>query len=157
MNDRSQFRRKRSESKALLERAVVEWRSAATAETLSDDARQTVLQAAFDRRDPIPQHRPLFSPLPRRILTGAVPLVLAAVTVMLFPERFGDPDSSVRLQATKSRDEVVFTIANGQRAHSVYKSSVPSSFDSSSRVPVRDGSFRDAVDDGSGLVFYRIE
>jgi hypothetical protein len=57
------------------------------------------------------------------------------------------------VRAAKSGDAVVFTIANGGRPHKVFKSSVPTHFDPSTAVTVRNGAFRDAADDGSDLVF----
>jgi len=78
---------------------------------------------------------------------------------VLFADRLGEPTNHgpLTVRAAKNGDEVVFTIANGGRAHRVFKSSVPTNFDPSTAVTVRDGSFRDSADDGSDLVFYRID
>ena len=57
----------------------------------------------------------------------------------------------------RSGDEVVFTVANGSRDHSVYKSISSSDFRNAERISMRNGTFRDRVHDQAELVFYRID
>jgi hypothetical protein len=91
-------------------------------------------------------------------LVGALPVILAGFVVLFFADRANDPNGvPTRVRAHKTGDEVVFTIANGQASHVIYKSNVPNKFDASSGVRVRNGTYRDSADDGSGLVFYRID
>jgi hypothetical protein len=149
----------KTKSPNVVDRAIREWRGAREDDPRLQAATRTrIVEAAYEARTEASGYRPLLSRIPMRILAGAVPALAATVVILLFAERTGDPSvRPVSVRATKSGDEIVFTIANGRRAHKVYKSSVPNNFDPQSGVVVRDGAFRDAMDDGSGLVFYRID
>ncbi len=143
-----------------LDRAVSQWRSTLQAENdrVSDPVRQKILHDALDARDAAPT--PIGVRLAAwRVLGGAVPVAMAVLLVLVFADRTGERngDGHVRVAASKAGAEVVFSITNGDRGHAVYKSNAPNSFDRSARLPVRNGSFRDSMDDGSGLVFYRID
>ena len=59
--------------------------------------------------------------------------------------------------ASKTAGEVVFTIANGDRAHKVYLSTAPDRFDNAPALMTRDGAFRDRLSEGPDLVYYRID
>jgi hypothetical protein len=100
----------------------------------------------------------LFPPVRRWVLAAGIPLVLTAGLAWL-GGRVGEPaPPGVRIQVAKQGEEVVFTIADGRRVHQVRKSEDPSEFDSASAVRVRNGgSYRDGVDTGADLVFYRID
>ena len=143
-----------------LDRAVSLWRSAlgSSHDHLSAPVRQRILQQAFDAREEAPTPIGVRSAA-WRVLGGAVPVAVAVLLVLVFAERTGERNGAghVRVTAAKTGAEVVFSIRNGHRAHAVYKSSFPNSFEGSARLPVRNGSFRDSMDDGSGLVFYRID
>ena len=143
----------------VLDQAIAEWRQVSLPEeTFSAEARSRILQAAFAASLDVAGSPSGFRPVLRRVVLGVIP-VLAVAVVLLFSDRAGDPSKQapVRVGAMKNGSEVVFTIANGHRSHSVYKSSVPNKFDHASALQIRDGAFRDAVEDGLGLVFYRIE
>jgi hypothetical protein len=62
-----------------------------------------------------------------------------------------------RLEAVRQGDEVIFKIANGDRSHTVRKSNSASDLQDSESVVVTDGAFRDRLDSGGDLVFYRID
>jgi hypothetical protein len=100
----------------------------------------------------------LFPPVRRWALAAGIPLVLVAGLAWL-GGGVGDPaPPGVRIEAAKQGEEVVFTIADGRRVHQVRKSENPSEFDSAAAVRVRNGgSYRDGVDKGADLVFYRID
>jgi len=143
-----------------LEIAVSRWRDAleAQADALSDGVRRNILREAMASGDSAPVPVGVRSAA-WRLLGAALPMAAAVLLVLVFADRVGDRQGSgqIRVIAEKAGAEVVFSIKNGHRAHSVLKSSTPSSFEASSRIPVRNGSFRDSMDDGSGLVFYRID
>jgi hypothetical protein len=61
------------------------------------------------------------------------------------------------LQAVRQGDEVVFVIANGGGHHTVRKSNDPRHLTDSETLVVSDGAFRDNLDSGNNLVFYRID
>lgn len=153
---------RRKQGKGIVDQALAAWReSGESAEHFSPAARDRILQAAFEGRPAPLATRLPFRGAPRRFAGGLLSLAAAAALLLavVLVDRGGAPGGSgaVRVLASKTDGEVVFTIANGKRAHTVYKSNDPSEFGSSSRIPVRDGAFRDVVDDGSGLVFYRID
>lgn len=144
----------------LLQRAIAESRESLESEAdLSPAARAKILRAAYESRSEAAAYRPLLGLIPRKLLAGAFPVLAAAVVVLFLADRGGDPANARHLtvRAAKTGDEVVFTIANGHSSHVVYKSSQPNRFDPATGVSVRDGAFRDTTDDGSGLVFYRID
>jgi len=145
--------------------AIEDWRASdETAEHLSGAARTRVLATVrasrSERGAPAPL-RMLFPPLWRWTLAGALPL--AALTLALGFLVLERPaplapmvSTSPSIQVSKAGDQVVFVIANGQTAHRVYKSNVPNEFPGEP-VVTTDGSFRDRLEGGANLVFYRIE
>jgi hypothetical protein len=127
-------------------------------ETLTREARGRILSGAFESLSESHAPAPLFSPVPRRIVAGTLPAVLALVVVAVFADRVGDPvRPASKLRVGKAGDEVVFTIANGGTPHRVYKSSLPNNFHGAELIVVEDGAFRDRVQNGSDLTFYRID
>ncbi len=150
------WKRERSDGENL-DRAVTEWRSTPRVEErLSDAARTRIIEETIQAQEtePIPVR---LRSAAWRVLAGALPVAAAVLLVLVFADRAGDRGTPVHVRATKTGNEVIFSIANGKRSHSVYKSSLPNSFDFSTRLAIQDGSFRDSADDASGVVFYRIE
>jgi hypothetical protein len=95
------------------------------------------------------------------ILAGGMPLLLAA-TILAWVAVDLDADylpgqGAANVQVAKIGGSVVFTIENGDREHRISRSLRPDSFDSAGTVKVMEGTFRDDLDSGSDLVFYRID
>ena len=144
----------------VLERALSQWKSArGPVSGLSPATRGEILRTALESRPEKASYRPLLGIIPRRILSGAIPALALGAVLVLVGERMGGGSHArpLSIRAAKNGDDVVFTIANGGRPHRVLKSTVPTRFDPTTAVTVRDGAYRDATDDGSGLVFYRID
>jgi hypothetical protein len=106
----------------------------------------------------------LFVPGARMALAGGVPVVLLTVLVgaLGIPRKSDDvgPRAGLvaRVDAHKDGADVVFVIANGHRAHQVYKSHDPSDFGPDAQFVETRGSFRDRLSNGGAdVVFYRIE
>ena len=144
----------------VLDTALLQWKTAERpAAGLSEAMRGEIVRAALAGRPDRTSYRPLLGIIPRRILAGAIPVMAATAVLLVLAEKAGDDrfGRPLTVRATKRGDDVVFTIANGGRPHRVVKSSVPTSFDPSTAVTVRDGAYRDAAADGADLVFYRID
>ena len=84
-------------------------------------------------------------------------LILPAIGVLLLMGRGEVVNAAAQVRVAKHGDRVVFTIANGDRAHSVYESTDPNRFDSSGRLSTTAGSFVIRADEGADLVFYKID
>jgi hypothetical protein len=142
-----------------LDSALQEWRQArpATA-SLSQPTRSRILRQRPAHIEPAV---PLFFPARRLALATAIPLLVLSLMAgyLLMPggalETAANGDGPV-LQAVRQGDEVVFVIANGGGSHLVRKSNDPSILADSETFVVSDGAFRDSIDSGSNLVFYRI-
>jgi hypothetical protein len=149
--------------KDALEQALGDWRAAdRRPEKLSVPTRERILEAATregNRQVRFDLPAPLFLPARRFALAALLPLVLLSVALgyFLVPAGPGEAPGAPRLMATRLGDEVVFVIANGDRPHRVTKASDPRGFDSGEPVAVEQGVFRDHVDSGANLVFYRID
>lgn len=139
-----------------LDRAIAVWKAAPVAERLSDEVRRSILRETLENLEAQPVPTRLRSAA-WRILAGALPVAAIGLLAVVLVDRGVEPTHALRVRATKAGGEVIFSIANGRNDHSVYKSSVPNKFGASAQLQVRGGSFRDTVDDDSGLVFYRIE
>jgi hypothetical protein len=63
----------------------------------------------------------------------------------------------VHLQVEKRAGEIVLLIANGSRPHYVVKSSLASGLDAADPVEARGGTFREQIEAGPSVVFYRVE
>lgn len=147
-----------------LEAAVQTWRSdeAGREVGLSGPARSRVLaRAVAGSSRTSAALRPLFFPWCRLVAAGAAPLL--ALTLAIGYLSLGGPVSDLVpgtapvIGAEKRGDEVIFVIANGERAHRVYRSTSPLQFDKAPLATTRGGEFRDRIGEGPGLVFYRID
>jgi len=144
----------------VLEQALSQWKSASKSlPGFAAATRGEILRAALESSPEKASYRPLLGIIPRRILAGLIPALAAGAVLVLLGEQLagGTQGRPLTIRAAKSGEDVVFTIANGGRPHRVLKSTIPGRFDPSTAVTVRDGAYRDAADDGSGLVLYRIE
>ncbi len=146
-----------------LDRVVAEWKRRNPGE---DDGLSASTRAAI--RDSITGRSParaplaaLFVPSNRLILAGILPALLlaAAFGLVLRPGQIPLPVEvgHAPMTAKKVGNDVIFEIANGHRAHSVYKSTDPRGFSTSPTFVTEDGSFRDELANGPSLVFYRID
>jgi hypothetical protein len=103
----------------------------------------------------------LFLPARRLALAGTLPALLLALALgwLLVPlghrELAGGP---VRLDAIKRGDEVVFLIANGGSTHRIYRGENPQGLRQGHEAyATTDRAFRDRLDRGGSVVFYRID
>lgn len=152
-----------------LETAIEAWRAAEAAgqdgERLSEATRARILATVRQRRAAaLPAQASLFLPL-RRLMTAGV-LPAAALTALLAavalpglwneaPVVPGAGDEPVGLHLSKRGGEVVIHIANGGGPHRVHRSTDPRGL--SGEVFRAEGSFRDRLEGGSELVFYRVD
>jgi len=147
-----------------LDEAIAIWRAAEPArERLSGATRTRILANARERTPGRSRVlAPLFLPAGRLALGAALPIV--ALTLLLGTlmrpgvefNGFPDPAHAPRVEATKASGEVLFVIANGNSRHRVTRSSVPNGA-AESMFTTAEGSFRVKIDDGSDVVFYRID
>lgn len=151
-------------STPLLDEALAELRRAPTPTgRLSDETRATILQAGLETAGPAERPlRTLFVPLRKLVLAGALPVVALTLALgwMARPAVETTPlaaHGTPPVHVTKSGDEVIFLIANGHRPHAVYKSEAANRFDAPPAFWTEDGAFRDRLDAGPDLVFYRID
>lgn len=145
-----------------LDSAISAWKNGSVqAEALSEVARIRILARAANPGRHAPPLRALFFPLRQLVLAGALPLVLLTgligyVTLQSLVATPGVEHPPI--SASKTSDgEVIFKIANGKRVHRVYMSTSPDRFEQAPGFTTRDGAFRDRLDGGPDLVFYRID
>lgn len=140
-----------------MKKAVSAWKTHRPAGSgLSSAARNRVLRSAMagpDARD-LPRISNLFPAYSRLALAAFLPVCLLAVVLAL---TLGGSPGPVSITAEKVGDQVVFSIANGGRAHSISKSNTPHTFDPGKSVRVQDGSYREPLIENGDLVFYRID
>ncbi len=166
-NPLKKTRQETPEGRRSMDALVDEWRTGEStqAERLSPGARHRIVSEALrptSARRAMPALSSPFLPFSRWALGAAVPAVILAVVLGIWaePRRQGGlavADADTRIQVSKEGGEVVFLIANGKPSHQVYKSDAPYGFRSSSPQQTRDGRYRDGLDGGPELVFYRIE
>jgi hypothetical protein len=151
-------RSRNNESEAKVLRGIAALRDEPAA-VLSAPARDRILRDTIERTSqPAAALAPLFAPRRWIVAAGVLPVMLAGALVALV-DRSSVPSGTDRpmVQAMKVDGQVVFTIANGSRTHRVYRSTTPDRFDLSAPVDVTDGVYRDGIDRGENLVFYRID
>ena len=151
-------------SRDRLSEALSEWRSAhPSQERLSEGCRARILKASRGTtlRDRLSPLRTLFLPLRGWALAGALPVALLAVALAYGLWPAGAPgnvaDSAPMLRASRVNGEVVFEIANGGKPHQVVRTGRADDLTGGQPVAVTDGRFRDRLDSGGELVFYRID
>jgi hypothetical protein len=149
-----------------LERALEEWRQQRPAEQkLSPPARARIFREGMRPVGPgkrVETAIPLFFPARRLALATVLPLLVISMmsAYLLLPGGPSDRGASGEapiLQAVRQGDEVVFTIANGGGKHLVRKSNSAKELSDGEAFVVSDGAFRERLDSGDDLVFYRID
>jgi hypothetical protein len=147
-----------------LERELEAWREAerrAPAARLSERVRERVLRGATNGGPAEIPFASLFLPTRRFAVAAALPLLVLTVAMgyLLMPGGTLEPagEEPVRLSVSKQGDEVVFLIADGQRPHRVYRSTSPDVVDRDQVYTTAKEAFRDRLDAGGELVFYRID
>ena len=147
-----------------LSAALADWEQGDQAtEVLSEVSRSRIVARAVDGTRPTALMRTVFFPLRRLALAGAMPLLLLTVMVgYLSHQGMGQAPGlegvvAPPIFASKTDGEVIFTIANGERAHKVYLSTDPDGFGTVPTMVTRDGAFHDSLSEGPDLVFYRID
>ncbi|ANM28916.1 hypothetical protein ABI59_03785 [Acidobacteria bacterium Mor1] len=146
---------------ALLDQAIRAAR-APREERLSGDARASIVAAAAQGRLETRPAQPLFRPFWQVLGAAVAPVALGvALLVSLGPtgsmlgNQPGPGSDAIQVHALKVGDRVVFTIDNGAEEHTVNRSEDPTRFDPASAVKVTD-SYAEKLENGSNLVFYRI-
>ena len=147
-------------SQEQLDRAIAELRTSSESaqERLSEGFRGRILEASQRPGYEIRPMPSLFLPTKRLALAGGLPLALSAALLVVFAYlRTPTISPVVGVQAAKQGDQVIFTIANGGKSHTVYKSNIPVHFERGSRIRIENGSFSDLATGGPDIVFYQIE
>ena len=140
-----------------LEEALGAWRRVER-RTEALNAPERVVQVAWSEGNArgFGEFRPTFAP--RRWFVGlAAASVMAVAAVTVLTTHDPSSDSPVHLAAAKIDGEVVFTIANGNRTHSVKKATHPALLERAEAVRVQNGRYSDAAQDGAAIVFYRVD
>ncbi|HXV77178.1 MAG TPA: hypothetical protein VD788_12745 [Candidatus Polarisedimenticolaceae bacterium] len=159
---------KNREKSDQLDRALAAWhRSGAESPRLGDRARRAALAEAARARSTEALPAPfssLFVPFGRLAVAAATPVVILSLmvgSVLLSDGALhrdtGIATSPTRIDAVKTGDEVVFLIHNGSRRHTISKSEIAHDFAAEGSVTVTTGQFRDRLDSGAEIVYYRID
>lgn len=157
--------RPRKEPADDLDRAITAWRAAPEERpAISDLGRRRILNSVSNLRAgvwaPVPS-TPLFQPTRNLMLGTALPVAAMTVILGLLLIQSGWirtelPAQTTRVEVLKRGGEVVFVITNGERTHRISKSSHPEG-NAEREVFTAQGEFRDRLDAGPDLVFYRID
>jgi len=148
-----------------LDRAIAAWHASSEERpSISDLGRRRILKSVSNLRAQgrVPEaSTPLFPPARNLVLGTALPVVAMTVVLGLLLIQSGWigtelPAQTTRVEVLKQGGEVVFVIINGKRAHRVSKSSSPEG-NAEEEVFTAQGEFRDRLDAGADLVFYRID
>jgi len=166
------FGRKRQNNKteanaALLNASIQDWRqhSEGSAQKLSTASRAQILRSIRAESSAPGLLAPLaslFVPARRIFWAAGLPAVALLLVVASFMYQPGSivTDSAATLNVSRVGDEIVFEIANGGRAHRVFRSDSPEGLaagNSSEVFALARNTFRDRIDSESGIVFYRVD
>lgn len=125
---------------------------------LSEGARERILARVLTASSTFERARRPWFRVGRLALAACLPLGLVGVGAAVFLLRGGGSEGAAGIvRVEKSGDQVIFTIANGKKTHTVLRSSDPARFDAGSARRVVGGRFEDPVAGESGIVFYRVE
>lgn len=163
-------RNHRNQDESQLQRAINALKKAETPH-LSDNTRKRIVNeacaaiapAGAARRPAMTPLRPLFAPRGGLTALAAVAVFGLAALVGTTAWRQGRielPASegvATRIEAHKDGGQVVFRIANGARTHRVARSADPADLGGGDVFETSNGAFRDRLDSGSAIVFYRID
>ena len=152
-----------------LDRAIHAWQrceSSADSLSLSDDSRDAIF-SEFRRLHASGEqpgaHATLFLPAARWAWGAAVPIFVLSLLVgsVLLTQGPFDRGELVarqpRVEVTKSGDDVVFVIQNGDRTHTISKSTEPGASGSEEIFTTTTGRFSDRLDSDAEIVYYRID
>ena len=149
-----------------LDRAIRAWHaSEGSTESLSDDTRRAIfnefrrLHASGEQPAP---HSTLFLPAARWAWGAAVPifalsLLVGSVLLTQGPYEGQVLVSSPRVEASKAGENVVFVIHNGDRAHTISRSTDPAARGEGETFTTTTGRFDDRLESGTEIVYYRID
>jgi len=142
----------------ILDDALAAWRESSKDETLSGPSRT----ALFSEVRSMGQGAdgafvPSLTRAWRWVFLGSVPLVAIAAVLMLAGDHGRQVASGPQLNAAKVHGQLVFTLANGDTEHLIYRSTDPQSFDRSSAVKMARNRYAEDATGGPDLVFYRID
>lgn len=149
----------RTPDSSRLDEAIRAFRSTrGTVETLFPATRARIVETAWNETKSRAESgfRPAFRPA--RWFAGlAAASLVGVLSISILVHRDGRQDRPFTVQAEKVGDEVVFTIANGNRAHSVRKATHPALLERAEAQRIRNGRFSDSASEEAGIVFYRID
>jgi len=146
-----------TEKNDLLDDAIAVWRRTTTEETLSESAKTALfseVRALADGSDAA--FVPSVTRAWRWAFLGSVPVVALATVLIMVGDR-GRPTSAPQLTASKVQGRLVFTLANGNTQHLLYRSTDPQSFSRASAVKMAQNRYTEDATGGPALVFYRID
>lgn len=145
----------------ILEEAASRLRGALGSAVLLPATRERILaRAVRDRGSAETAVVRKFAPGFGLALAASVPALVIGAAALILALREQAPQSPKFggiVGARKVGDQIVFTIANGNRPHVVYRSKDPARFDQGSAERVVGGRFEDRVGEEPGIVFYRVE
>ena len=144
----------------ILDRSIEAWKSDdAPIAHLSPRARAGILSRVGEPSAAAQGLRGLFLPAWRWAWAGVLPVVVLTIAlgVLGMPQDTGKTKTATRVEAHKLPGEVVFLIANGGVEHRVSRRSIPDGSSRGTSIVTTDGAFRDALDSGETIVFYRID
>jgi len=139
-----------------LDQAIGALRSELRNEILSESSRAVIFDEA---RRPFRVFESLALLFPRSqaiLIAVSVPLVLTLALLFSMPHSIAPGSQFEKIVAAKDGGEVVFTVADGNSAHRVFKSTDPAKF-GAKEVPAVGGRFADRTENGVELVFYRVD
>ena len=150
-----------------LDQAIRAWHGVKpSTESLSDDAKSAIfnefrrLHASGEQPAP---HSTLFLPAARWAWGAAVPIFALSLLVgsVLLTQGPYDGGALVtpqpRVEVSKAGENVVFVIQNGDRAHTISKSTDPAAGGEGETFTTTTGRFDDRLDSGNEIVYYRID
>jgi len=140
----------------ILDDALNAWREESKDETLSGAARTalfTEVRSMSDGREAA--FVPALTRAWRWAFLGSVPVVAIASALLVAGSH--QPMTAAHLSAAKVDGQVIFTLANGNTNHIVYRSTDPQAFSKASAVKMSGNRFSDEATGGPNLVFYRID
>jgi hypothetical protein len=130
-------------------------------ESLSITARERILNEALRPERQQAALPSLFAPARRLWLAGALPLALALLFVTGLERGVAiapvESPKVTQVRVSKLAHQVQFDVSNGGKTHKVVRSTDPRHVASRQGQEMANGSYRDRLQDGADLVFYRID
>ena len=142
----------------ILDEALAAWSGTSQDETLSGQSRTALfseVRSMGEGSDAV--FVPSLTRAWRWAFLGSVPVVALTAVLMVA----GNPERQLgvatQLSAAKVHGQLVFTLANGNTHHLIYRSTDPQSFDRSAAVKMARNRYTEDATGGPTLVFYRID